>query len=393
MCDNCKGISEPCEECRALVRTTASRKNNAKRCARCSKSFKKLQTTKSRTIKVQRTFDDLRHELSRPSEYRDNATRTGNLRSFLHLVSLTGVARLQIAINLGWTLVTEPEYGNPHAEAWDIISRKGVGLQDRCMKWRQRWNPWAKASNWYDILERVCKEMCVPTYMSWEEEFASPRLSKSEAMAECMSPISRPLADLEMEFLTKLSKHQRSRMTSLQVCCLAELRNSEPVRRLMSLACLQSTVCQALVTYALDGAYITLARRDGSDGTGSVMPEALAAEVAAFLCGVAAGDDSTIFHEFLHPEPKDIPEAGTILAHKYTLERDTPPPGSILNSNAQFFWLTIDMLDVEFCSDVGRMLPACLQMILNRGRLAIHGLSVEDFAQSVSGGRGPHGDM
>ena len=118
------------------------------------------------------------------------------------------------------------------------------------------------------------------------EEFVSPKMEYAEALKECHKTQATNLNALENEFVDKIGKHQRARFSSLQACSLAELKNSEPMRKLLALPQVQSQAVQPLLSYAIDSSFLMLARRDGSDGTGQVEAEDLVQEVVAFFQGV-----------------------------------------------------------------------------------------------------------
>jgi hypothetical protein len=140
VCDNCKGISDACEKCGQPVRQQVIRKDNFKTCAICFlKNFKKVEKQKVGIVSKHRTLGELQKDLEKVTVFRTNSAKAGMLRPFLYLVSLPPVQRLQIAINLGWTIIVEASFGDSHAESWDIISRKGLGLRDRMSRMRDTW--------------------------------------------------------------------------------------------------------------------------------------------------------------------------------------------------------------------------------------------------------------
>jgi len=116
----------------------------------------------------------LQKDLEKISDVRELAAKAGLLRPFLYLVALPPVARLQIAINLGWTFVGSTVMGDAHAEAWEIISRRDLGLRDRMARMRD--TLFRREVNWYSILMPPCEELCVPAYMNWSEEFNAPQV-------------------------------------------------------------------------------------------------------------------------------------------------------------------------------------------------------------------------
>lgn len=374
ICDNCKGMNEVCEKCTQPVRSAMIRKDNYKSCSICFlKNWKKLEKAKTEYVEGTRPLTALEKDLEKVSDFRQSAAKGGLLRPFLYLVSLPPVSRLQIAINLGWTFVTTSIIGDSHAEAWEILNKKDLGLRDRMSRLRD--SLFMREVNWYSILLPLCEELCVPAYMNWSEEFVSPKMTYAEAFTECHKAQPQIMNALENEFVDKIGKHQRARFSSLQACSLAELKNSEPMRKLMSMPQLQSQACQPLLSYAIDSSFLMLARRDGSDGTGQVEAEDLVQEVVAFFAGVCEGE-ADMFEEVVGLARKKMGRDG--IAH----ERDTAPPGSILNANISGFWFTMDLLDVDNTTPAGKILPVLLQLLFHKGRLALHGKKIENYIQS-----------
>jgi len=285
ICDNCKGMCDACEKCTQPVRQALIRKDNFKTCSMCfHKNWKKMEKEKTDHVQAQRPLTLLEKDLEKVSEFRTLAAKGGLLRPFLFLVSLPPVGRLQIAINLGWTFVGSALFGDSHAETWEILNKKDVGLRDRMSRMRD--SLFRREVNWHSILLPLCEELCVPAYMNWSEEFVSPKMTYAEALTECHKAQSSTLNALEIEFVDKIGKHQRARFSSLQACSLAELKNSEPMRKLLAMPQLQGQATQPLLSYAIDSSFLILARRDGSDGTGQVEAEDLVQEVVAFFAGV-----------------------------------------------------------------------------------------------------------
>jgi hypothetical protein len=142
---------------------------------------------------------------SRPSDFRTQAQEAGMLRPFLMLVSMSPAMRcilavqvcpthltfaliLSAVVQLGWSIILEPHFGDSHAEAWDIITRRSVGLRSRCKSTFARYNPLTAATgNWHTILEFVARAVFLPSYMSWEEEFHCEEIDADTAAVECMA--------------------------------------------------------------------------------------------------------------------------------------------------------------------------------------------------------------
>mmetsp|Transcript_62917 Transcript_62917/g.148132 ORF Transcript_62917/g.148132 Transcript_62917/m.148132 type:complete len:382 (-) Transcript_62917:475-1620(-) len=285
ICDNCKGVCEACEKCGQPVRQGLVRKDNYKTCSLCFfKNFKKMEKVKVEYITAGRPMMALTKELERVSDFREQAAKAGLLRPFLLLVALPPVSRLQMAITLGWTFIGGSEMGDAHSEAWELLSRRSIGLRDRMVRMRD--TLLRRETNWHSILLPLCEDLCVPAYMNWSEEFTSEKMSYADALKECHKQSAPNISSLETEFVDKIGKHQRARMSSLQACSLAELKNSDSLRKLLALPALQGQGVQGLLSYCIDSSFLQLARRDGSDGTGAVDADDLVHEVVSLLSGV-----------------------------------------------------------------------------------------------------------
>jgi len=132
---------------------------------------------------------------------------------------------------------------------------------------------------------------------------------------------------------------------------------------------------QGLLSYAIDSSFLQLARRDGSDGTGAVDADDLAAEVCSLLQGVYDGE-AGVFEEALGGRTERVMRDGVVI------ERDEAPHGSILNANIAGFWLSIDLLDIDTTTPAGKLLPPVLQILFQKGRLAVHGIKIEDYLRA-----------
>jgi hypothetical protein len=106
----------------------------------------------------------------------------GSLQHFSRCLDLIPVPQL------GWSIILERHFGDSHAEAWDIITRRSVGLRSRCKSTFARYNPLTAATgNWHTILEFVARAVFLPSYMSWEEEFHCEEIDADTAALECMA--------------------------------------------------------------------------------------------------------------------------------------------------------------------------------------------------------------
>ena len=128
VCDYCKGLCEPDEGNTALIRRDPLKSNNEKSGFHLPKVFKSFQTKKHAMFARSHSRAQTLEDLTRPSPQREQAAAAGVLRPFMILVSMPVVTRAQLAITLGFSLITEPIFGKPHEEAWEILNRPQVRL-------------------------------------------------------------------------------------------------------------------------------------------------------------------------------------------------------------------------------------------------------------------------
>src|SRR5262245_1017568 len=95
-------------------------------------------------------------------EYWERANREGVRRPFEILVPMTPGARREIADILGCRL--SPRQSSPEAEAWFIINHDLKGLQARSHHLVEKMSPFARNSNWWEIVTRTAHLLRIPFY-------------------------------------------------------------------------------------------------------------------------------------------------------------------------------------------------------------------------------------
>jgi len=118
------------------------------------------------------------------------------------------ILRNQVSSFLGWTIFTQPSFGDTHAEAWDIISRNHSGMQARCNTTTETLNVLGSNTDWYDMLTRVGKN----TLQTDLSKHISGKML-SEALRNSKD---RFIPDIEEEFLIHLNQLIISNMTPSQ---------------------------------------------------------------------------------------------------------------------------------------------------------------------------------
>lgn len=178
-------------------------------------------------MQQQRSPDRIKAELARESKYRDKSKAEGLLRPFLLLVAMPPIFRNQVASNLGWTIFTQKYFGDPHAEAWDILSSTYTGMQSRCNKSYEKVNPFASSCNWYDMLVRVGK--------AGFNVDLSQKIPWKETSEKCNDSSDAFVKDIEESFLLEISRVVASQMSEEQRQAFTEELESERAKRIQKL--------------------------------------------------------------------------------------------------------------------------------------------------------------
>ena len=328
LCDACKGKTTESPRCSdAMARIEGSNKRSAV-CAKSLPTWEEAVEKKKKAFSKQWNATKIRYELTRESPTRHQASKEGLVRPFLLLSTMSSPHRALLAIQLGWCPFLEEGFGDPHEEAWQLLSKKHLGLRARCKKGLSKLNPFGSEHDWVGLLNFVADLHFVPSYMSWNDEFACEKMSKQEGSEESQHVYSRKVDVFEVEFMDKISKQQRSRMNRVQVCTVAQLMTSDNLRKLMAMQQARGVERHTMSLFAIDCCFLQLARdkqlAKGQDAD-AVEPDELAASVAQFLSNNVEGDVDM------------FSEAGL---------RDlaSPPPESILNAQFEPLWLTLGTL-------------------------------------------------
>jgi hypothetical protein len=192
-------------------------------CVICSGDTKmnwdQLKERKDAVFKKEKRQEDLEADLTRPSEHRTEAEQKGLLRPFMLLVSMSPAYRNQVACFLGWSLITEDYFGDPHAESWHILFKQGKGMQTRCHKSYEKANPLAEGCNWLDILSRV-------SVYAFRKDLERGLSQGVEELKQLVNSSSDPLIMAkEEEFLVEFVKYIKSNMTEKQ---RSEMEQQDP---------------------------------------------------------------------------------------------------------------------------------------------------------------------
>jgi hypothetical protein len=259
-CENCHMLTAKCRstDCPGMVRNSSWIDSDSK-CAACvSKEYGSpaeaggqggwpaLRAKAAAQFDAYLPLKRVIFQLERRSEEIQKAYKAGCARLFLLLVSMQPHTRNRVACLMGWTTVTQPFFGDSHAEAWDIISRFNQGIIACTAKSYESLNPGSRDFNYYDVLYRVglqgmpdCKDEMMrrfqvrPTDWSYflcacvcvNELVGTPSLcmrgvvsqvDSEEAEKWCKRAELPNLRMLEDTLIAKMAQMHRARMTDVQ---------------------------------------------------------------------------------------------------------------------------------------------------------------------------------
>jgi hypothetical protein len=260
LCDACKGrtldapkSAGPGENGRAMM---ARMEGSNKRSAVVSKNVEETVEKKKKVLSKQWNATKIRYELTRESPSRHQAALEGLVRPFLYLASMSATHRALLAIQLGWCPFDAEEFGDAHEEAWQLLNKKHFGLRARCIRGLSKMNPFSSRPDWVGILNHLADAHFVPSYMSWNDEFACEKMSKAEGKEESQHVYSRKVDVFEIEFMDKVSKQQRSRMNRVQVCTVAQLMTTDNLRQLMAMQQARGVERHTMSLFAIDCCFL-----------------------------------------------------------------------------------------------------------------------------------------
>ena len=93
-------------------------------CAKAEPQWQQILARKRQVLAEDRTVNQVKYEMTRESATRQLAAKAGMLRPFVLLVSMTPSLRALLAVQLGLSPLSQPSFGDPHEEAWQILSHK-----------------------------------------------------------------------------------------------------------------------------------------------------------------------------------------------------------------------------------------------------------------------------
>jgi len=363
LCDACKGRtteSPLSNDCMARLEGKGRRIVCAK--AQPLQHWQQILARKRQILAEDRTVDQVKYEMTRDSPTRQQAAKAGVLRPFVLLVSMSPSLRALLAVQLGISPFSQPSFGDPHEEAWQILSHKQFGLQSTCVTRIKglgfSLNPFASPPDWVSCLNHLCGTQFVPSYMSWGDIFTSEKMDKDESQVECSRLHSAKVDKFETEILEKIAKQQRAKMNKFQICYVQQLLTTEAMKRLLQVHSQRGWDRHSIALFCVDSCYLQLARDKHVTRQENIAPSEMAATLARYLCCTVSADDDIL---------SDASLSG-VLAE--------PPGDSIIRANFEPLWLTMGTIQLKPHTSVARLLPVIVEILLQKERLKILKLDI-----------------
>eukprot|EP01103_Thecamoeba_quadrilineata_P018753 TRINITY_DN7334_c0_g1_i1.p1 TRINITY_DN7334_c0_g1~~TRINITY_DN7334_c0_g1_i1.p1 ORF type:complete len:665 (-),score=86.05 TRINITY_DN7334_c0_g1_i1:15-2009(-) len=201
MCNTCASITARCSEpyCQNMVRNCF----NHRKCLKCTSPKEwdwEAISARKQIFMAPYTAELIRENLSRDTPEKQLAYEKGMIRPFLFLVSMHPAARSTLALTLGLYLLRKSFYGDPHIEAWYVISHKTRGILFRGSERLESMR--MVSSSWYKIQRRVERAV-------FKGKDIGERLDRRKARKQSSD---KGMA-IEMDFMDKLALQQRSKFS------------------------------------------------------------------------------------------------------------------------------------------------------------------------------------
>jgi hypothetical protein len=359
-CDACHLKTVPCvgNRCDKLGMARGGTLRNDRLCAICSSkkpdlTWNGIYRLKVQTFEYVRTRESVQESLRRPSVYKTSACRAGMQRPFLLLISMSPALRMKTAASLSLLLISQPFFGDSHAESWYIISAKRRGLISRANESWETLNPVAGNCDWYRMVRRLMlNTFKVCTY---------PEKPLRESVAASNQPTSTLLADLEEDFLACFARLYAHRLSEEERQSLRTAAHSEEALRLkkkMQASGLRQekvAVWSASVVY--QSAYLGLTPVTSMASTAALSATISAASAVVPGIGLVS---LPIFSALWYLAPLSIPLAAI-----------------------GFVPLAMSGISMTFGSSYDVLFPPIQMIITQRICLAAEGIRLEDFYQEA----------
>jgi len=290
------------------------------------------------------------------------------LRPFVLLASMSNASRTQIACLLGWPMIEADYFGDAQEEAYEILFRVPEGLIARLQQTQGMWEKMFQAiTDWYQLVYQVTRSVF--------GELENFRVASSKtSMTACQTFNNAWVEDIETKFWQKLASKLKEKMGS-KAENLERLEESKILVQAAKRISDALTSGQArkeavdgcktgLIKFAFVVCFMACAKRDGSDfGLAPyVKASQLVEEMEGLFGGVVVGTPRLFDSKIDDPVEGD---PGYSRVFECTEK-------SILESNMEPVWVTMQLLDIPETTGHGRILPIIMSLLLHKARLKIH---------------------
>jgi hypothetical protein len=164
-CSDCSGRTLKCIKCKKNMARGGQGRDDIV-CVQCKPlgNWEPLAAKKAYVYRRAQTVEELVLILHRPTEFHRHALEARLLRPFLMLATMVPPLRNQVAISLGWTLIESETFGDPLAEAWELLTKPIIGLVARSLKMWEKMKRKAdkgacESVHWEHIVFRICQHL------------------------------------------------------------------------------------------------------------------------------------------------------------------------------------------------------------------------------------------
>jgi hypothetical protein len=167
-------------------------------CAKAESQLQRILARKRQVLAKNCTNDQIKYEMTRDLAPRQQAAKLAfcaplccSCPPSVLLVSMTPSVRALSAVQLGLSPLSQPYFGDPHEEAWQIPSQKERWLHASGVAGQSKLNPFASPQDWVGCLNHMRVARFVLSYMSWGDMFSTAKTDHDEAQHERAGAIGK----------------------------------------------------------------------------------------------------------------------------------------------------------------------------------------------------------
>ena len=298
-------------------------------------------------------------------------------------------------------MLTEAALGNPHHEAWVILSKPFKGMQARSSHLNEnlsamltpaallRQERQASDSNqnwldWYTMLLRTSKDV-----LHLEPTAETPELSPTDALHCCLTAHDGRALKLEAAVLQRLRQLRRKNMSEVQLRAADEFMQTDEVSELVRRMC-TAGVDEEVCSFLIDAMFL---------------------QRSAEIGGIVDNDDESSERERSDTLAEKSQAREVVSALQRELRTEDPLIGGLSRWGGQTIalkgalgaaaiagagavaapvlavtgalWWTYDILNMNVGSSYGIVMQAIVTIVTHRLILAMQGVCIEEYSQEA----------